>query len=107
MIIEYETSKFVKETKTIEIEDTKNVFLKGTNPYDGLSTYFGIWRNEEYLVIVTLISGRTISYEYSRSKSIFTEADIRKYLEHNKNVQMISKDAFIAELNKFKQIIKI
>lgn len=42
MVIEYETSKYIKEKQKIEINDTKNVFLQGTNPYDGLSTYFGI-----------------------------------------------------------------
>lgn len=51
MIIEYEVSKFIKEKGKFEIEDTKNVFLQGLNPYDGLPTYFGIWVNDKRLFI--------------------------------------------------------
>ena len=40
--IEYEKNKFIKEKKDFELVDTKNIFLKGYNPYDGLKTFFGI-----------------------------------------------------------------
>lgn len=36
MIIKYEITEYSSVTKEIDIPDTKNVFLKGTNPYDGL-----------------------------------------------------------------------
>ncbi len=107
MIIEYETNKCIKEKQKIEINDTKNVFLQGINPYDGLSTYFGIWINNNYLVIATLISGRNISYEYTSSKSIYTECDIKKYLESNKNVKVISKDDFTKQLLRVAKILEI
>ena len=107
MIIEYETSKYIKEKQKIAINDTKNVFLQGTNPYDGLSTYFGIWINNNYLVIANLISGRNISYEYTSNKNIYTECDIKKYLESNKNVKVISKDDFTKQLLKVVKILEI
>lgn len=107
MVIEYKTSKYVEENHKIEIEDTKNVFLHGKNLYDGLSTYFGIWTNKDYLVIVTLISGRTINYEYSVNKNISTECDIKKYLEFNNYVDVISKDVFKEQLKKVTSILKI
>lgn len=105
MIIEYETSKFKKEERQIEIEDTKNVFLHGRNPYDMLSTYFGIWTNKEYLMIVTLISNRNISYNYYLSKNINTESDIKKYMELNDNVEIISKEEFKNQLQRVISII--
>ena len=70
MLIEYETSKYVKEKAQIEIQDTKNVFLQGKNPYDGLNTYFGIWTKKDGIAIVNITSWRNISYEYSLSKYI-------------------------------------
>lgn len=99
MIIEYEVSNFVKEQKCIEIEDTKNVFLKGINPYDGINTYFGIWSNDNYLSIVTIISNRCISYDCTTSKNVYTECDIKKYLANNKNIKVISKVEFADKLN--------
>lgn len=107
MVIEYEVSNFVNEKRTIDIEDTKNVFLKGTNPYDGFSTYFGIWTNKVYLSIVTLISDRCVSYEYTRNKNVYTECSIKKYLADNRNVKVISKAEFIEKLNNFKEKIEI
>lgn len=107
MVIEYETSKYITEKQKIEIEDTKNVFLQGVNPYDGLNTYFGIWSNENGLSIVTLISNRCVSYEYSKNKSIHTECDIKKYLADNRKVKLIPKEIFIEQLNRIKEIIKI
>lgn len=107
MVIEYEKDKFLKENHQIEIEDTKNIFLQGRNPYDGRNTYFGIWENKNYLVIATLISGRTISYEYSLDKNIYTECYIKEYLKSNNNVDVISKDIFKEELKRIKAILEI
>ena len=98
MVIEYQVSRYIEENKEIDIEDTKNVFLKGIDPYNGLNTYFGIWSNEECIVIATITSNRCISYEYSLDKSIYTENDIKKYLEKNNNVVAISKDTFVEQL---------
>lgn len=107
MIIKYEKTQYMTTTHEIDIPDTKNVFLKGTNPYDGLSTYFGIWTNKNCLVIVTLIGHRNISYEYSLNISNHTESDIKQYLERNKNVQKISKEEFQKELNFFIELVKM
>ncbi len=105
MIIKYEIDKFIKEISQIEIEDDKNVFIRGRNPYDGLNTYFGIWSNEEYIVIVTLISDRNVSYDYSLNKNIDTEKYIKKYLEFNRNAEIISKEEFNERLQKVISII--
>ncbi len=102
-IIEYEKSKFIKEKRDFELVDTKNIFLKGYNSYDGIKTFFGIWQNKEYLVIVTIISNRTISYEYSLNKGIYTDNYIREYLENNDYVESISKEEF---KEKFENILK-
>lgn len=107
MIIEYETSKFLKEKRQLEIADTHNVFLRGKNPYDGLSTYFGIWTNKNTLVIVTIISWRTINYKCYLKTSLPTKNDIQEYLEHNKNVCIITKDEFKEQIKNIKSIIDI
>ncbi len=107
MLIEYETSKYVKEKAQIEITDTKNVFLQGKNPYDCLNTYFGIWIKRDGIAIVTITSWRNISYEYSLSKNIYTEQYIKKYLENNKNVKIISKEEFKKEIDHVRSILEI
>lgn len=107
MIIEYETSKYVKEKNKLEIVDTHNVFLNGKNPYDGLDTYFGIWTNKNTLVIVTIISWRTISYKCYLKTSLPTKNDIQEYLEHNKNVKIITKDEFKEQIQNIRSIIDI
>lgn len=107
MIIEYETSKYVKETKKIEIKDTKNVFLKGNNIFDGLDTYFGIWVNNKKLSIVTIISYRTITYKHFFNENLSTLCDIQEYLKHNDNVIIIEKKEFEKQINHVKSIFKI
>lgn len=107
MIIEYETSKYVKETKKIEIKDTKNVFLKGNNIFDGLDTYFGIWVNNKKLSIVTIISYRTITYKHFLNENLSTLCDIQEYLKHNDNVIIIEKKEFEKQINHVKSIFKI
>lgn len=107
MIIRYTKNNYVKEENSIDIEDTKNVFLKGKNPYDGLDTYFGIWENNNTLVIVTIISFRTIDYKQYLSTDLHTENDIKHYLEYNKNVISISKDEFKKQLDFIKKIFRI
>ena len=107
MQVEYEVKKLCIEHKRIYIEDEYNVFLKGTNPYDGLDTYFGMWKNNDYFVIVTLISNRNISYQSYRTIPANTEKDIKEFLEHNRNVDIISKDQFQEQINKIRKIINI
>lgn len=107
MVIEYETSEYVKEIKKIEIPDTKNVFLKGRNTYDNLPTYFGIWVNDGGLSIVTIISYRNISYKYYMNTNIPTQCDIQEYLRYSKNIETISKDEFKEQINHIETILKI
>lgn len=107
MLIEYETSKYVKEKKQIEIEDTKNVFLKGINPYDALNTYFGIWTKEDGISIANITSWRNISYKYYLNKNLSTKEDIELYLQHNNNVTVISKEEFKKEIDHVRTILEI
>lgn len=107
MVIEYETSKYVIETKKLEISDTKNVFLKGRNIYDNLPTYFGIWANNGGLSIVTLISYRNISYKYYINTNLSTRCDIQDYLKYSKDIEIISKDEFKEQISHIKTIFKI
>lgn len=107
MIIEYQMSKYVKEKKQLEIADTHNIFLSGKNPYDNLPTYFGIWTNKNTLVIVTIISWRTISYKRYLNTNLSTKSDVQEYLEHNKNVQIITRDEFREQIQNIKSIIEI
>ena len=107
MTIGYEVSEYTKEHKKIEIQDTKNVFLQGTNPYDGLPTYFGIWNNKGTLVIVTIISWRTINYQRWLSLNGYTESDIKEYIKNNKNVKTITKEEFKEQIQNIRQILEI
>lgn len=107
MIIEYEISKYVKETHKISIEDTKNVFLKGKDPFDNLNTYFGIWINDNTLSIVTIIRWRTINYKCYLNVNIPTTNLIQEYLSNNKNVEIISRDEFKEQIERITSILKI
>jgi len=107
MIIEYETSKYVKEYKKLEIEDTKNIFLKGRNIYDNLPTYFGIWVNNGALSIVTIISYRTITYAHYLNPNISTKCDIQEYLRNSDEVEIIEKDEFKEQINHIRLIMEI
>ena len=106
MTIQYTKSAFIKENKTIEIENPKNVFLKGKNPYDNLDTYFGIWINKGNIVIVSIISYRVISYKRYLGTNLHTEQDIREYLENNNTVLPISKEKFKEQLDYIKDIFE-
>ena len=105
MIIKYKTGNYEYKNNEIEIDDTKNCFLKGTNPYDGLDTFLGIWINNNKLIIAELISYRTISYQCWLSTSLYTESEIIKFCEHSKNVKIILKDDFKLELDRAKAIL--
>ncbi len=107
MIIEYEISKYVKENKQIEILDTKNVFLKGKNPYDNMDTYFGVWINDNNLSIVTIKSWHTISYKSYLNTNLDTESDIQEYLNNNKNVTIITRDEFKEQIDNIRSILKV
>lgn len=107
MVIKYTTNKFVEEEKEIEIQDTKNVFLEGKNPYDNLPTYFGIWLNDGHLSIVTIISYRTINYECYLNPSLSTKCDIQEYLKDNEDVKVIEKSEFKEQIEHIKTILKI
>lgn len=107
MILDYEVSEYKTETRQIEIEDTKNVFLQGTNPYDGLPTYFGIWENKGTLVFVTIIGWRTIKYERWLNTNGYTECNVKEYLKNNKNVKAISREEFKAQIQNIREILEI
>lgn len=107
MVIEYETSKYVREKKQLEILDTKNVFLRGKNPYDGLDTFFGVWVNKNTLTIVTIISWHTITYDCYLTTSVSTENAIREYLEHNGKVEIITRAEFKQQIQHIRSIIEI
>ncbi len=107
MNIEYETRKFVDEKRQFNIEDSKNVFLKGINPYDNLPTYFGIWENDNKLSIVSIISYRNIKYGCYLNTNLSTESDIKEYLRYNDNVKIITKDEFKEQIQKINSILRI
>lgn len=107
MVIECEKLKLSKEKYKIEIEDTKNVFLKGTNPFDNLDTYFGIWPNNGGLSIVTIISYRTITYKHYLNMNLSTICHIQEYLKNNDNVKIIQKDQFEKQINHIRSIFEI
>lgn len=108
MIISYETDKYIKEQHQMEIQDTKNVFLQGRCRYSRLVSYFGIWSNNNYLVIVTLRNNNCINYTfYSKDQNPCTETYIRQYLEENVNVDFISKDIFKEQLQKISLVLEI
>lgn len=107
MIIEYETSKYISEKHKIEIEDTKNVFLKGRNIFDNLTTYFGIWLHDGCLSIITIISYRTISYKYYLNPNLSTKCDIQEYLKNSKDVKIIEKSEFKEQIDNITTILKI
>ena len=99
MIIEYIESHYINKNHKIEIEDTKNVFLKGKSSYDEIDTYFGIWTNEKYLIIAS-INDRIIRYSYSLNKNSDTECDINNFLKCNSDIKKISREEFKMELDK-------
>ena len=107
MIIEYEKYTMSKGNGKIEIENTKNVFLKGKNPFDNLDTYFGIWSNNSGLSIITIISYRTIRYKHYMNANLSTICDIKEYLKNNNDVKIIQQEQFEKQINHIRTIFKI
>lgn len=107
MVIKYKTGRYLSENRKIEIKDTKNVFLKGRNPYDHLPTFFGIWINGNGLSIVTIVSYHTISYKYYFNIKLPTKCDIQNYLQNNDNVKIITKNEFKEQMDHVRSILKI
>ena len=105
--MKYNESKYISKEKTIEIENPRNVFLKGTNIFDGLNTYLGIWINGEYLVKVTIMRSNCVYYEYLQEEYVSPESTINKYLEYNQDITTISREDFEKQLDKLKTIINI
>lgn len=107
MIIKYETNKYEPEIQEIEIKDSKNVFLQGKNMWDNTDTYFGIWKKESSLTIVTIISYRTINYKHYLTTSLSTVEYIKEYLKYNNDVKVILKEEFEEQINHIRLILKV
>ena len=106
-IINYTKEKLLKEEYKIEIEDTKNVFLKGRTPQKNEEIYFGIWKKSENGNEVTAtIKSRDIKFDYSIYGSIGSIVEIRHFIEANNKIEKISKDKFFKKLDTVKAILK-
>lgn len=106
MTIQYKVN-CVKGMKQIEIEDTKNVFLKGTDFYYEHPTYFGVWNNKNTLVIVTIINWQTIKYKRLLNIDLSTDNDIIEYLKNNNNVTNITKAEFKEQMKYVQEVLEI
>jgi len=102
--ISYTKSKFVTETKEIEIEDIKNVYLEGRNG-SNRACYLGIWINSQGLREVTITDGN-IHFSYSLSFTTGTGIAIKNFMENHNAVKTISKEAFFNKLNNIKAILE-
>ena len=107
MKINYYADTFYKEERILEVKNPKNVFLKGKERFSSKNTLFGIWDNKEGLIIVTIKDQKEIRYDYSCDKNIYTECDIRQYLQQNEDVVKITKQEFKNVLKKTRKLIKI
>jgi hypothetical protein len=101
----YEKSKFVREEHEFEIEDMKNVFLKGRDSSFNRTVYLGIWQNQNGGGVTATIGDREIKFDYSRYGLSESTANIRKFLESNRKVEKISKDLFFEKLDNIKNLL--
>ena len=97
MKIEYEVCKRSVETFSFEVEDEKNCFLQGRTSESNRPVWLGIWIGEdERLHIVKL---RQDEIEFMNISGGYVTLDIKQFLERNQEVEKISKEKFMTELD--------
>lgn len=106
MDITYHKKNIETKENRIKIENTRDCYLCGRTETYNTSTLFGSFINEKGLVIID-IEHDCISYTTSTNTSEYTESYIKRYLERNNNVQIISKEQFKKEYNFILDKIKL
>lgn len=106
-----ETIRSYRDIKTREvielnIEDTRNCYLKGNDTFDNKINYLGIWTDNIGLKVVEIRSQNMIGFDICQNKSVYTSVDIKKFMERNNNVQVISREFFRKELDRIIELLK-
>ncbi len=97
--INYTKSNYMSESHEFNISNFKNVYLKGCTISQNCPCYLGIFEVGKWLHIVEIIQNVNASINYSRSSTgVYTECDIKHFLEKSNNVIEISKETFFNEL---------
>lgn len=100
-------SREIKTNKDIEleIEDIRNVFLKGRDIHRNTNELLGIWIDKQGLKIVSILNQSAISIDCNRNVSVSTRVDIECFLKNHNNVVEISKEEFRKELNRIMSLL--
>ena len=102
--VKYEVIKMVTEEKEINIEDTHNCFLCGTEESYGQNVYLGIYSGADDRLHTVVINRGCITLNDSMGNhSVYTESYIRDFCKRNRNIHIIKREVFENEL---KQVIK-
>jgi len=104
--IHYSKENFIKVECEFEIEDIKNVFLKGQDSFNR-TVYFGMWQNQNGDGITANVEDRKIMFDYSRYGLTGSTVNAKKFLQANKKVEKISKEVFFNKLDSIKKILVI
>lgn len=94
-MVKYEISKYITEEREININDTHNCFLCGTDEVYGRKSYLGIYSGTDKRLHAVVISGGCIAVnESTESHGIYTESYIRDFCKRNKNICEIERKTF-------------
>lgn len=93
------------EELEFEVEDIKNVFLKGQDKIYNRTVCFGLWQYKAGFKVVT-ISSDVITFDHSICSSENTSIDIKKFLQSHNSVEKISQQQFISRLSNVKWIFE-
>lgn len=102
--IRYEKSKFTKEEKEFEIEDTKHCFITGNDMTYNRTEHLGIWRSSDGFIIATL-GDRNINFEWWGNSNGYTDSYIKEFLSKHNNCKNIESSIFFNKLNHIKNIL--
>ncbi len=101
-------SKEIKQEEIIslEIEDTRNCYLKGNDNLNGITNYLGIWTDKQGIKVVKIMNQITIAIECYKNKSVYTTTDIERFMKNNIRVKVISESEFRTELDRLINILQ-
>lgn len=107
MLINYTKTKFIEEEHNFDIEDTHNCFLRGQREDTNITEYLGIYITRQYLMIIEIQNQTNVIMEHWKSKSIYTESNIRDFLKRHKAIEKITYNTFKHQLDSILEVLNV
>ncbi len=75
-----------KEAIELNVEDTKNCYLRGNDTFNNMLNFLGIWSDKDGLKVVEITNQNIVKFDICKNESIYTSVDIEKFIQHNNNI---------------------